>query len=268
MPFRIWPFSRNERRPNSSDPGLNLAATSGSGPDVHAYSNPPIVPFPDDVAELPQVKRHALRALCGALMDGHSQCYVPGHPFCSGWMADPQRTGTLIAEVACQKDLDDDSYLVAIYLTRAISRIPDTDGPVAQMDYIMSLDFAGPVPDRKMVVQLLSNGHYLAEYGPILNPVERDYSTGRLDREHSVLLYCDPEPAHAQFTYWPSGVTDGQVVVPRFKCLMENGQWWIADVDDDRQFGQQVAGLEVADNPEHLTREISVSRAPGDAQFS
>lgn len=265
MPFRLWPFSRNKSGPTNPQLDRNLASTLDSRPCVHAYTNPPIVPFPDDVAELPQLKHHALRALCGALMDGHSQCYVPGHPFCSGWIADPRRTGTLIAEVACQKDLDDDSYLVAIYLTRAISRMPATDEPVAQMDYVMSLDFADTVPDRKMVVQLLANGHYLADYGPILNPVERDYSTGRLDREHSVLLYCDPEPTHAQFTYWPSGVTEGQVVVPQFKCLMENGQWWIADVDHDRKCGQQVAGLEVADNPEHLTREITVYHAPKDS---
>ena len=251
MRLRLWPFRRsrnNHQQPLGPHPASNLITTYGVGPDFF-------------------VKHHALRALCGVLMDGHSQCLEPGHPFCSGFKVEShhQMTMTLIGEVACEKNEDDDSFLVAIYLSKAVSQMTASNEPVAQMDYIMSLNFAGPVPDRKMVVRLLPNGDYLAYYGPILDPVPGDYSTGHLDWDKSVILYGDPEPAHAQFTYWPSGVTEGQQVVPQFKCLMENGQWWVADVDPERQFGRQVAGLEVADNPEHLSREISVYHASKDA---
>lgn len=174
---------------------------------------------------------------------------------------------TLIAEVACQKNDDDGSFLIAIYLTKAISQMPEVDEPVAQMDYVMSFGFAGQAPDRKLVIQPLAAGDYVAHYGPILDPVQGDYSTGRLDWDNSQLLYCDPEPAHGQYMYWDSGVTEGQTVMPRYHCLMENGQWWIADVDAERGFGQQVAGLGMVDNPEHLTRNLPIRYNPKSGQY-
>ncbi len=250
---RFWPF-QNRSTTTRGYPIVGVEPHTSLGSDIYVTTFPPVVRFPNDVSELPNLKAHALRALCGAMMDRHTDCEL-GHPFCFDLEKVPG-TITLIAEVACQVIDGDGSFLVAIYLSQAVSRLPESAEPFAPMDYIVCLDFSGPLPDRKMVVHLLANGDYLAQYGPILNPVPKDHSSGRLDWDNSVSLYCDPEPSHSTFTYWPSGLSEGQQVVPQFKCLMLRGEWWIVDYDGDKGGGQQVAGLEVTDNPIHLTRKL------------
>ena len=61
----------------------------------------------------------------------------------------------------------------------------------------------------------------------------------------------DPEPAHAKWEYYKSKITEGQRVVPEFHCFMLRGEWWVVDIDKERQMYQQVAALEFADNPDH-----------------
>ena len=68
-------------------------------------------------------------------------------------------------------------------------------------------------------------------------------------------LYLNPEPEHAKWEYYESGVTEGQRVVPEFHCLMLRGEWWVVDVDRERGMYQQVAGLEFADSPSHVYGE-------------
>ena len=39
--------------------------------------------------------------------------------------------------------------------------------------------------------------------------------------------------------------------MPRYHCLQVFGQWWLVEMDRGRGRLQQVAGLQLADSPEH-----------------
>ena len=98
----------------------------------------------------------------------------------------------------------------------------------------------------------MSDGTNRGELGSLANPVEADYSSGRLDRSvPTELLRLDSQPSHAKWEYFDSQVTKGQAVVPEFHCLMLRSEWWVVDVDRERQMYQQVAALEFADSPNH-----------------
>ena len=127
---------------------------------------------------------------------------------------------------------------------------------INQMEYISRMAPAGPVPDTKLVVEAPVAGVYPVMFGPITNPVEGDYSTGRLDRERARPVNdCNPEPRHCWWRYWEFQGSDyneeGQLVIPRLLGLQVNGEWWIASGYNDGSAVQQVAGLEVTDSPRH-----------------
>ena len=215
-----------------------------------------VVPFSSDIEELPVLKRHALRALCAMLLDRHTACRSH-HPFC-GNITDGVPPIQLIAHSILQVGEDDGGFLIAIYLSRAQAEdVPeDSAGLVDPMGYTANLKYADKTPFRKLVVQQTSDGTYVVQYGPILNPVEGDYSTGRIDQDNVRWLYwCDPEPAHTRWQYWESQLSAEQQVVPEFKCLMLRGEWWVVDSDRAKGLAQQVAALTVADNPNHNFRD-------------
>ncbi len=206
--------------------------------------------FPPDVGEIAVLKYHGLRALCGAFMGRHSACRSP-HPFC-GEMPDPGNSLQLIAHVITQMSQSDGTLFPAIYLCRSeIKKSGDDIGELGPMEFALSMDYADETPNRKMAVNLVSDGTYLVQYGPIVNPVERDYSTGRLDQNSVRELYCNPEPSHTQWHYWESELSAEQTVVPEYRCIQSGGQWFVVDVDRNRGLAQQVAWLQVADDPEH-----------------
>lgn len=208
------------------------------------------VAFPPDVGEIAVLKYHGLRALCGAFMGRHSACRSP-HPFC-GEMPDPGNSLQLIAHVITQMSQSDGTLFPAIYLCRSeIKKSGDDIGELGPMEFALSMDYADETPNRKMAVNLVSDGTYLVQYGPIVNPVERDYSTGRLDQNSVRELYCNPEPSHTQWHYWESELSAEQTVVPEYRCIQSGGQWFVVDVDRNRGLAQQVAWLQVADDPEH-----------------
>ena len=162
-----------------------------------------VVPFPPGTGDLPVMKHHGLRALCGMFMDRHSSCKSP-HPFC-GNITDETPPAQLIAHVISQVDEDDGATLVAIYFSLAEGPdIPEGSEPVEPFEYAAGLRYTERTPSRKLVVQLMSDGTYIARYGSIANPVGGDYSTGRLGRSDVRTLYCDPEPSHARWQDWPS----------------------------------------------------------------
>ena len=198
--------------------------------------------------DLSYAKYHGLRALCGLLMDRHSAC--PFCPFCGSQDGIHQ----LIVHVAIQTDALTNEPIIALYFCKA--EYP-SDSPEAENieEWAFRLTYAEAVPARKAVVRLLDKGDYRAEYGWIANPTEGDYSTGALNREEGTLFfYCDPESAHARWQYWESQMLPGQKVVPEFRCLQARGEWWIVDIDREREIVQQVAAISVADRPDHLTR--------------
>ena len=212
-----------------------------------------VVDFPPDIWELPILKYHGLRALCGALMDRHTACRSP-HPFCGlqGHWKEGDRQIPLIAHAIPQVRADTGAPLVAVYLCRATNKteLPPREW-MEPVEYAYSLTYHEEIPFRKLVVSLVDDGTYIAQYGPIVNPVEGDYSTGSIDQDNLRTLYCNPEPAHVHWQYADSTFSEGQGVVPEFRCLNAFGQWWILDVDREKRKVEQVASLEWADNPEH-----------------
>ena len=85
--------------------------------------------------------------------------------------------------------------------------------------------------NRKLVVSP-SQGGTSAMYGPILNPVEGDYSTASIDPANARTLNCNPEPRHCRRKYWERGLNRGDWRVPRFHCLQVHGEWFVDIVDE------------------------------------
>ena len=216
--------------------------------------------FGGDLEDFTVLRHHAIRALCGALMDRHAACRSP-HPFCG--QEDRDGVHEFIAEVIPQGSPDSNvPDLIGIYLCKAsASANMNTEGTWDPMEYIIRMVPTEPAPNRKLVVFPPQGGTYAAMYGPILNPVEGDYSTGRIDPASARPLNCNPEPRHCRWKYWESGLNRGDRRVPRFHCLHVHGEWWIVDivnehtVEEDgpglKRLYHQVAALDFADNPEH-----------------
>lgn len=212
---------------------------------------PEFVPFAS--WDLSYAKSHGLRALCGLLMDRHSACTIC--PFCG--TNDDDDIYQLIVHVEMQTDAATEEPLLALYFCKAEypSEYPEANNIE---EWAARLTYTEAAPNRKVVVHLLETGAYYAEYGPIANPTEGDYSTGSLDREEwTLFFYCDSEPAYTRWQYWESQVTPEQRVVPEFRCLQTGGEWWVVDIDQERKMVQQVAAITVADNPDHLARQLN-----------
>ena len=208
-------------------------------------STPKVVPFTS--SELPYIKHHGLRALCGLLMDRKSSC--TRGPFCG-----PRSTDGIeqfIVRVEGQIDAETCEPLVALYFckTELLPLVGDEEGTL--VEWASRMTYAEDVPSRKAVVQLLDDGTYIARLGEIANPTAGDYSTGMLDTTKPLLQYfCNPEPSHTRWTYFENELTPGQRVVPEFLCI-RGKDWWIVDRDLERDLLEHVAGLTVADNPNH-----------------
>ena len=246
--MRLWPFGRQK------DPPQRQHQQPGPG-DIIITAGPLVVPFTADTFELPNAKRHGLRSLVGLLADRRSDCQLP-HPFCGPPPGPGEGHLSVVAFATSQEDGNTGDPVMALYLCRAVpaDKYANTDSEVDPLEYTVLLRPRDDVPNSKVVVNLLSNGTYHGEIGDIANPVEGDYSTGRLDRSiANERLRLDPEPAHAKWEYYESQITDGQKVVPEFHCFMLRGEWWVVDVDRERQMYQQVAALEFADSPNHLS---------------
>ncbi|MCY4528934.1 MAG: hypothetical protein OXD46_07930 [Chloroflexi bacterium] len=209
------------------------------------------VPFAS--MDLSYAKTHGLRALCGLLMDRHSACTTC--PFCG--INDDDDILQLIVHVEMQTDATTEKPLLAFYFCKAVY---PSESPKANNieEWAARLTYAEAAPNRKAVVNLLDNGAYYAEYGPIANPTQGHYSTGSLAREDwTLFFYCNPEPTYTRWQYWESQVTLGQRVVPEFRCLQTQDEWWVVDIDRERKMVQQVAAITVADNPDHLGRQLN-----------
>ena len=211
--------------------------------------------FGGDLEDFAVLRHHAIRALCGALMDRHTACKSP-HPFCGrpGHHQSGDDYIELIAEVIPQGTMEKGIKpdLIGIYLCPASAASHmSTEEKWDTMEYIIRMVPTEPAPNRKLVVFPPQGGTYHAMYGPILNPVEGDYSTGSIDPDDARPINCNPEPRHCRWQYWESGLTKGDWLVPRFHCLQVFGEWWVVEVAGAHGMVQQVAALDFSDNPEH-----------------
>ena len=227
-----------------------------------ADSEPDEVATFGDLEDFAVLRHHAIRALCGTLMDRHTACRSP-HPFCgvSGHRGgDAGELIQLIAQAVPQGSADADvPSLIGIYLTRAIHgeiKEGERDKEIHPMEYIARMVPRDTVQSRKLVVWPPKNGTYPVEYGRILNPAEGGYPTGSMDQNtNRPINDCNPEPKHCRWRYWESENSgrnlQGDLLIPELRCLQVNGEWWVADVNAAQGFIQQVAGLDWADSPRH-----------------
>ena len=212
-----------------------------------------VASFGGDLEDLTVLRHHAVRALCGVLMDRHAACRSP-HPFCG--IRGHQKTGEpaqqVIADAIPQRSPTSSGRadIIGIYLCRSEA----SEGNEEEKDiwkFITQMVPADPVPHRKLVVSAPQDGTYPVYHGPILNSVKGDYSTGSIDPANARALNCNPEPRHCRWQYWESALAKGDWLVTRFHCLQVFGEWWIVELDLRHGLAQQFAALEFADNPEH-----------------
>ena len=191
--MRLWPFGsrKNPPRREHQRPGPH---------DIVVTAGPVVLPFSADTFELPNAKRHGLRSLVGLLADKHSDCQLQ-HPFCG----DPPGPGKdflmVVAFATSQQDENTGDPVMALYLCRAepAAKYAETESEVDPLEYTVFLATQDKVPNNKVVINLLSDGTYRGELGLVANPVEGDYSTGRLNRSvPTELLHLDPEPLPLQ----------------------------------------------------------------------
>ena len=207
--MKLWPFKgRGNGQPSPSP-----------APEVRR-----IVPFSGDIEDTATLKYHGLRALCGMLMDRHDTCQSP-HPFC-GPNAHRRNGDTpvmLAAHIIPQRQISGED-LIGIYLCKAFSRLNEATD-LDPLEYTTHLVCVDTKPFRKVVVQPVSDGTYYIRYGEVLNPVEGDHSTGRLDQATTVEFRGDPEPAYAKWEYQDIRMADGPLhIVPEFHCLQVFGE--------------------------------------------
>ena len=201
--------------------------------------------------EFAVLRDHALRALCGALMDRHTDCERE-HPFCGpGHQQDGDSPTQFLAQAVEQRDGAVGGELIGIYLTPATAGSSKEGESI--VEYAARMSPTSDVPNRKLVVSPPDGGVYPALYGPIREASGGAYPTGRLDPAgNNIPFDCVYRPDHCRWQYWESELTGEGRVVPVFNCLQLFGQWWIVEGDAVSGVAQQVAALDFADNPNHI----------------
>ena len=238
----MWPFKKRTEK--------NRKEIQWAWPGGTAYVS---APFTDDLTDMAVLKRHALRALCGAMTSTHSQCRSP-HPFCGAAAAMKQREAINVIALATRQEHEyDGSSLMAIYLVRAESNgDPGTEGALWQLNYAQSLTPVEQVPHRKLVVVPSGVGGYVANYGQIKNPVEGNYYTGRLDQTTARTWFINQPPDGFECDYGVEVLADDDEW-PRFWCFMWEGVWYVMTMGllDGQTVFQHVAQMDVVDDPRH-----------------
>ena len=197
------------------------------------------------------LRRHALHALCGALMDRHADCEKE-HPFCGpGHLQNGDSPTQFIAQAVPNSDTSGNG-LIGVYVS-PVRGINDGSGQQDILEYILSLTPQTP-PTRKLVVSPPTpEGWYPAYYGIVSNyGSDPSYPTGQLDPKKAVIsVNCESRPEHCRWEYFDNELESSGRLVPTFHCLQVFGEWWVVEVDTARGQGQKAAALEFTDNPKH-----------------
>ena len=183
---------------------------------------PRIVPFPGDLEDTATLKYHAVRALCALLMDRHDAC-VSEHQFC-GPHTHYKNGDDLMRVIAhpIPQAMASGEDLLGIYLCQAESSL--SGDALDPLEYTASLTCVGRVPHRKVVAQLCDNGSYYLSVGPLLNTVEDDHSTGRLDQQSARQAVIHPEPAFTRWEYYAPQLATGPLrVIPKCTVCKSSG---------------------------------------------
>ena len=197
------------------------------------------------------LRRHSLRALCGALMDRHSDCQR-AHPFCGpGHQQNGDTPRQFVAMAVQQRSGNTGAALIGVYLCPSTDSDPG-NGQQEVMDYLIRMVPTQAAPTHKLVVAARgASDVYPTLIGKVKDATGDENPGGMLDSGTHRTVRCTPTPGHCKWQYWDSEIELRPGMVPRFHCLQVFGQWWIAEVDQESGMAQQVAALDFADNPGH-----------------
>lgn len=213
-----------------------------------------------DLRDLKVLRNQSLRALCGVLMDQHSDCLLEAHPFCGP--KDDGNAMRLVAQ-ATQQRTGTNAPLIGVYFYPAQgpatgpaeSPADGTQGEqgIDPLVYAARLSSSQPEPTLKLVVSPrdANDGKYPALFGPVSGAVGGDIPGGSLAPGDCWSVDCDPSPAYCRWHYWESEIPLTTGMLPRFHCLQISGEWWIVESYPAQGVAQQVAALDLADNPNH-----------------
>lgn len=201
------------------------------------------------------LRRQSLRALCGTLMDRNSDCKNALHGFCK---AAHRKNGDdptqLVALAVPQVSVHTGNALIGIYLYHAASD-GATGGALDPLEYTVSLSRSSTTPALKLVVAPFRDGGYPALCGAVTRTElgEENYPGGLLDPGERWTVNCNPTPDYCKWEYFTNElpIEGRRGTAARFHCLQIMGEWWVAETDGINGMAQQVAALELAENPNH-----------------
>ena len=254
MKFNV--FRKRERTPQRSVTKATLATLSPHETALNSiFGRVTLFPFEGSIFDPVTLRYHALRILCGALMDRRSDCTLP-HPFCGpSHQQDGDTLHLMIVHAIPATDAI--GLFESINLSFCRATPSSLEGLIVN-DYpslAARLVCVDPTPIRKIIASLTLNDKYMAHCGPVLDGLPNDHFTGYLDTSQALIYVCDPEPSHCQWEYWHTPPPD----TPRWKgpspptylCIQVFGEWYVFDPDYRSAEPRFAARLELADSPNH-----------------
>ena len=201
------------------------------------------------------LRRHALNALCGAVMDRRSDCEKESHPFCGpGHVDGGDGSATQFIAQAVPNQDTAGGDLIGVYISPAKGQY-DGSGQQDILEYMTSLTPL-MLPTQKLVVSPpTAEGWYPAYCGAVTHQgTDLSYPTGQLDQKRAfVSVNCAHRPEHCKWEYFDNELAVSGRLVPTFHCLQFSAKWWVAEVDAASGAAQAVAALDFADDPKHGT---------------
>ena len=240
--MKFNPFRKRGKPPQPSMPTETEAPTS----------------FEGDIFDPVTFRYHALRILCGALMDRRALCPFP-HPFCG---PSHQEYGDipiqLIAHANIGTDDTETMQFVDMFLCRATFTTSEGLEVDDYVDMASRLRCADEVPRNKILARpAIGGGIYPAGCGPLLKGSPADHFQGEMDISEGVAYLCDPEPGHCEWEYWhtprPETLLWEGPPWATYVCMQVFGEWYIFDPDYRLPEPRWAARLQLADSPNHFS---------------
>ena len=256
-------FRKKGRAPQRSATKSTFVTLSSSETALNfIFGSVTLNPFDGDIFDPVAFRYHALRILCGALMDRRSDCKYP-HPFCGPSHQEVGDTPYLMIVHAIPGiDAVGLAECINLYLCRAT---PSSLKDLVVGDYpglAASLVCLDRVPIRKIIASGLINDTYLAHCGPVLNGRPKDHFTGNLDTSLALIYVCSPEPTHCKWEYTHTPPPDTPIwkgpATSTYLCIQAFGEWYVFDSDYRSPEPRFAARLQLADRSDHAPEALEI----------
>ena len=234
---------------------FRLFGKNGNDPGSSKEKERQTLSFDKDFLDPGVFRHHALRILCGAFMDRHSDCRSP-HPFCGpGHRGSGDVVNLMIAHAMPETSGETRDEVIGIYLCRASATSLEGIKVDDYLNLSTRLEHADSAPVRKLLSVPPADGKFSVLCGPLLDPVKGEFMKGNIDPDNVRTYICDPEPPHCRWQYWDTELTadlawEGRLA-PTYHCIQARGEWWVFEIDYEHGEARIAAVTELADNPEH-----------------